>query len=83
MRSNYECFNWIANNEEEIGTCDRTHNLVYFKLSEDGDQQSLDVSRVLKLDRTVEIGRSDFLDDVKMDYETLWSVSFALEASVT
>jgi len=35
----------------------------------------------LKLDRTVEIGRSDFLDDVKMDYETLWSVSFALEAS--
>jgi hypothetical protein len=83
MRSNYDCFSWIAINGFTKGRCERSHNLVYFKLTEDGDNQSLDVSRVLNLERVQEIGRSDYLEDVKMDYETLWSVSFALEASVT
>jgi hypothetical protein len=84
MFKNFDCFYNAVHHDYDEKTyrlCSKSHNLVYFKLSEEGEKQSLSVSRVVGLSRYQEIGRLAILDQTKMDYETVWSVSFALEAS--
>lgn len=85
MFKNYKCFEEAVNysyDESTFRLCQKNEHLVYFKLIETDGEQSLDVSRVVSLSRYQEIGRLGLFDQVKMDYETLWSVSFALENTV-
>jgi len=79
MELNWDCLKSAINydySEKSYRICKKQTNLVYFKQSED---DSLDVSRVLTLNQNQEIGREPIAYESKMDYESLWKVSFAME----
>jgi len=79
MELNWDCLKSAINydySEKSYRICKKQTNLVYFKQSED---DSLDVSRVMTLNQNQEIGREPIDFEAKMDYESLWKVSFAME----